>query len=224
MSDKSNLENIELKNRVDTSTLNEFKTFLKIYEIQVFNKKVSDINSYAEVDNNILEKFLDKYKEIFNKKYGEKHKVYINFKTIFEIISNNFKLEKIIPSPENLNQQISFIMEKSFDEKKLINDFEKNKLNIEKDIDNNINNYINNNIDYKDISNFLKNLSISNEYNSKKQENLRKELKKTMIQENLNLQNSLAGDIKRLEKSIELDKKLKNINDFNEIKRELNIN
>mgnify|MGYP000210964258 CR=1 FL=1 len=109
MSDKSNLENIELKNRVDTLTLKEFETFLKIYETQVFNKKVSDINSYAEVDNDILEKFFKKYSVILKNKYNKhnkEHLVCVNFKTIFEIISNNFKLEKIIPSPENLNIQI----------------------------------------------------------------------------------------------------------------------
>ncbi len=224
MSDKSNLENIELKNRVDTLTLKEFETFLKIYETQVFNKKVSDINSYAEVDNDILEKFFKKYSEILKNKYNKhnkEHLVCVNFKTIFEIISNNFKLEKIIPSPENLNQQISFIMEKTFDEKKLINDIEQNDLNFNNDIKNKVIDFINAKTNFLYISKFLNNLSITKEISFSKQANTRKMLKDNMIKLNLELQETLDKSSNKYHKSVELDKKLKGYNELSDL--ELNI-
>lgn len=224
MSEKSNLENIELKNRVDTLTLKEFETFLKIFETQLFNKKVSNINSYADVKSDTLEKFLNKYKEIFNKKYGEKHKVYTNFKTIFEIISNNFKLEKIIPSPENLNIQISKIMEKTFDENKLINDVDNNNLYIINDVNNKINKFIDNDIDFQTISDFLNKTSISREFLISKQENVRKQIKNIMINKNLEIQKILDKSTIQYLKSVDLNKKLNGYNNLSDIEQNLEFN
>lgn len=221
MSEKSNLENIELKNRVDTLTLKEFETFLKIFETQLFNKKVSDINSYAEVDNNILKKFLKQYSEILINKYNKEHLVRKNFKTIFKIIYDNFKLEKIIPSPENLNQQISFIMEKTFDENKLIKDIHQNDLNFNNDIKNKVIDFINEKINFTNISGFLHNLSITKEITFSKQRNTRKILKNDMIKLNLELQNTLEKSSNKYHKSVELDRKLKGYNDLSDL--ELNI-
>jgi hypothetical protein len=221
---ENNLESIELKNRIDSLTLKEFETFLKIYELKKFNKKVSNINSYAEVDDSTMKDFLKKYYEdVLIKHYSKEHKVCKNFKDIFKIIYDNFKSEKIIPSPENLNEQISKIIEKTFNENKLIKDINKNQIDNKNDIKYKINEYITNNIDFENISKFLKKLSVSKEIVPKNQGNIRKELKNYMIDINIEIQQTLNKTSSEYQKSIELDKKLKGYNDLGDLDQNIGI-